>query len=214
LKDRTPTKPNRYAVYDDDHNFLRYEYHERADNPTEVGTPLSKANLLPDASVAAFSPDAPGTVGVALALLGRLNAGLGNEYVWEKYSGTTLVGYVNSSDYDAYPPAVSDGYTYTALGQVGNKVRVATGSFTKDLDHTNTEVPTGFAPKILFLGFLGYKGITYSSFGNYSGIVWGSGSTVGNGNTDYMLRNVQLLESGFSVEPYGAVGTCTFVAIG
>lgn len=48
MKDRIPTKPNRYAVYDDAHNFLRYEYHERADEPTQVGSAINKANLLPD----------------------------------------------------------------------------------------------------------------------------------------------------------------------
>ena len=48
MKDRVSAKPNRYAVYDDAHNFLRYEYHERADEPTQVGDPLNKANLLPD----------------------------------------------------------------------------------------------------------------------------------------------------------------------
>ena len=48
MKDRVPGKPNRYAVYDDNHNFLRYEYHERADEPTQTGDALNKANLLPD----------------------------------------------------------------------------------------------------------------------------------------------------------------------
>ena len=48
MLDRVPTKPNRYAVYDENHNFLRYEYHERADEPTQEGDPLNKANLLPD----------------------------------------------------------------------------------------------------------------------------------------------------------------------
>lgn len=48
MTDRQPTKPNRYAVYDDAHNFLRYEYHERADAPTQEGDPLCKATLLPD----------------------------------------------------------------------------------------------------------------------------------------------------------------------
>ena len=48
MQDRAPTKPNRYAVYDDAHNFLRYEYHERADEPTQEGDALNKANLLPD----------------------------------------------------------------------------------------------------------------------------------------------------------------------
>lgn len=42
---------------------------------------------------------------------------------------STTVGYVNSPDADAYPPAVSDGYTYTALGQLGSKVRIETGSY-------------------------------------------------------------------------------------
>lgn len=48
MQDRIPTKPNRYAVYDDAHNFVRYEYHERADEPTQTGDALNKANLLPD----------------------------------------------------------------------------------------------------------------------------------------------------------------------
>lgn len=48
MKDRVPAKPNRFAVYDDSHNFLRYEYHERADEPTEPGNPLNKAFFMPD----------------------------------------------------------------------------------------------------------------------------------------------------------------------
>lgn len=54
MQDRVPTKPNRYAVYDDAHNFLRHEYHERADEPTQVGDALNKANLLPDAVATAL----------------------------------------------------------------------------------------------------------------------------------------------------------------
>jgi hypothetical protein len=54
MEDRIPTKPNRYAVYDENHNFLRYEYHERADEPTQVGDALNKANLLPDDVAAAL----------------------------------------------------------------------------------------------------------------------------------------------------------------
>ena len=48
MKDRIPTKPNRYAVYDDNHTFKGYEYHERADEATEDGNALNKANLLTD----------------------------------------------------------------------------------------------------------------------------------------------------------------------
>ena len=43
--DRLPTKPHRYAVYDDNHNFIRYEYHERADEPIVEGSPLNKTKL-------------------------------------------------------------------------------------------------------------------------------------------------------------------------
>ena len=48
MKDRVPAKPNRFAVYDDNHNFLRHEYHERADEPTEPGNPLNKSFFMPD----------------------------------------------------------------------------------------------------------------------------------------------------------------------
>jgi len=44
--------------------------------------------------------------------------------------GDLNVEYVNSASPDAYPPSVSDGYTYTLLGQLGSKVRIATGSYT------------------------------------------------------------------------------------
>lgn len=42
-------------------------------------------------------------------------------------------GYVCSFDKNAYPPAVSDGFTYTALGMIGDAlpgVKIATGSYT------------------------------------------------------------------------------------
>ena len=41
-----------------------------------------------------------------------------------------VVSYVNSPSPDAYPPAVSDGYTYVPFGQLSDKVRIATGSYT------------------------------------------------------------------------------------
>ena len=46
------------------------------------------------------------------------------------HAGTTTTTYLNSPSPDAYPPAVDDGYTYTLLGQLGDKVRIATGSYT------------------------------------------------------------------------------------
>ena len=54
MVDRVPTKPNRYAVYDDAHNFIRYEYHERADEPTQEGTPLNKSTFFGDSTAALY----------------------------------------------------------------------------------------------------------------------------------------------------------------
>ena len=39
-------------------------------------------------------------------------------------------GYLNSPDPNAYPLAEPDGYTYTPLGQLGEKVRIAKGEYT------------------------------------------------------------------------------------
>ena len=53
-------------------------------------------------------------------------------YYYSKVKAVTTTesfGYVNSSSPDAYPPAVPDGYTYNALGQVGNKVQIETGRY-------------------------------------------------------------------------------------
>lgn len=65
-----------------------------------------------------------------------------------------LVGYVNSPSPDAYPPAVSDGNTYMPLGQLGDKVRIATGSYTGTgtygASHPNS-LTFEFAPKIVLL---------------------------------------------------------------
>lgn len=70
MRDRVPTKPNRYAVYDDAHNFIRYEYHERADEPTEAGTPLNKLTLLTDATERALFGDVQNrTVDEALGMI-------------------------------------------------------------------------------------------------------------------------------------------------
>lgn len=59
--------------------------------------------------------------------------------------------YLNSTDPAAYPPIMSDGYTYTALGQLGAKVQMATGSYaaTGTYGSNNPNSLTfDFAPKI------------------------------------------------------------------
>lgn len=60
MRDRIPTQvlengAIRYAVYDAQGNFLRYEFLLAADEPTDAGTPLNKANLLTDETAAALS---------------------------------------------------------------------------------------------------------------------------------------------------------------
>jgi hypothetical protein len=94
LVDRAPTKPNRYAVYDDAHNFLRYEYHERADEPTQVGDALNKANLLPDTVATAIGltgnpqvKDALGALQTLASSKARIDTG--------SYVGTGVCGVSN-----------------------------------------------------------------------------------------------------------------------
>ncbi len=252
MLDRAPTKPNRYAVYDDAHNFLRYEYHERADEPTQAGDALNKATLLSDATAAKLN--GVKTPNAAFGLLSRFHAGLGNEYVWSKtkspyvlslgttqtggawstftggyyaddvlvnsatgeityvnpqamsgFPGTTIVnkyvyprigtsvahlilsvtvsesafssyaykdysstrlttlyGYVNSPDSAAYPPSVSDGYTYTALGQIGSNAQIATGSYTGAGTYGSgnpNSLTFGFVPKFIAINGKGLSKI-------------------------------------------------------
>ena len=64
-----------------------------------------------------------------LSLLSRFQKGLGNEYVWEKRDSTGIVGYVNSPNSNAYPPAVSDGYTYIPLGKLGSSAKIISGMY-------------------------------------------------------------------------------------
>lgn len=79
-----------------------------------------------------------------------------------KFSGKALVPartsreekFVNSANQDAYPPAIPDGYTYTSLGQIGNKVQIETGSYvgtgTYGQNNPNT-LTFGFEPEIVFI---------------------------------------------------------------
>ena len=72
-----------------------------------------------------------------------------------------LVGYVNSPDSNAYP--IDDGYTYTALGQLGAKVQIATGSYkgTGTYGKSNKNSLTfDFVPKIVvFANVSSYNGV-------------------------------------------------------
>ena len=79
---------------------------------------------------------------------------------------STTVGYVNSPDSNAYPPAVSDGYTYTALGQIGAKASITTGKYTGTGKYGNTNLNSltfSFFPKAIFIIPVA------TSMGSYSG---------------------------------------------
>lgn len=65
-----------------------------------------------------------------------------------------VVSYVNSPSSDAYPPAVSDGYTYVPSGQLGDKVRIATGSYTGTGTYGSSNpnsLTFDFEPKLVFM---------------------------------------------------------------
>ena len=66
----------------------------------------------------------------------------------------TIYGYVNSPDKNAYPPAVSDGYTYMALGQFGAKATIVKGSYTGTGTYGSSNpnsLTFDFAPKVIFI---------------------------------------------------------------
>lgn len=223
MQDRIPVNPGRVLI-SPENGAAYYATMTRADNATQEGTPLNKNSLLRDATAARFGLGADAVPDDVLGVLSRFHNGLGNEYVWEKYSdnieyvveknaevqyasydktspvpfyktltlsdaheivlsdsfqiparqdasgfsaaigcysnyggkvyqltrvesdsyvnslygnpltvkqvGGGFVEFVNSPYADAYPPAIDDGYTYTPLGQLGNKVQIATGSYT------------------------------------------------------------------------------------
>lgn len=77
-------------------------------------------------------------------------------------------GYVNSPSSDTYPPEVPDGYTYTALGQFGARVQIATGSYvgtgTYGASNPNT-LTFEFEPKLVIIYQL--------NGGHYTLFIWG-----------------------------------------
>ena len=88
-------------------------------------------------------------------LLNNLMNHIGNEYVWEKRdTANQLVGYVNSSDPNAYPTAVDDGCTYNLLGRLGEKTRIETGSYAGTGTYgaaNKCNLTFGFIPKLVVI---------------------------------------------------------------
>ena len=276
MQDRVPLYPGRVTLTPVSGQANTFDL-VRADQPTQEGTPLNKASLLKDTTAALFGLGADAVPDDVLHLLSRFQSGLGNEYVWRKYTKSisygnnlttskinimygksskaqystnakiegesvvmvdpieitfneivaspsilkgkyyisltdtgssptlqnntlyfipstanvsrydadfiqtndirvpiisdNLTGYVNSPSPDAYPPAVSDGDTYTLLGQLGDKVRIATGSYTGTGTHGSSNpnsLTFEFEPKVLFIAPV----TNYSGALNYQSIFW------------------------------------------
>lgn len=122
-------------------------------------------------------------------------------------SETVHYGYVNSPDPNAYP--VDDGYTYTALGQFGAKVQIATGSYTGTgtygVSNPNS-LTFDFVPKIVKIVAWEQSGNVYPTATATSvayetpaylmtgGYVEGFGFTSNVGNRSYGRMNGQTLE--------------------
>lgn len=107
MKDRVPVYPNKFAVYDESHNFIRYEYHERADAPLtgNEGDALNKANLLPDALCTLLgiaTTSLPKDALTALKTLCDGNTTLANakaQIATGSYTGTGTYGSGNPNSY-------------------------------------------------------------------------------------------------------------------
>lgn len=134
----------------------------------------------------------------------------------------TVYGYLNSPDPNAYPPAVSDGYTYTALGQLGAKVQIATGSYigtgNAGIDSPNS-LTFDFVPKLVIVGTS--SGLFISSGNLIACFVWFSGVETANVyNTDNVFNltynTLTWYNSSNNAENQcnGSGGTFYYVAIG
>lgn len=111
--------------------------------------------------------------------------------------------YVNSPDPNAYPPAVDDGCRYTALGMLGEKTKIATGSYTGNGNHNSGSINSltfDFEPKLVIIrtnensgqngnvygatlvrhdtgGYLHQYNDTYGMYSSYLQVKW-TGNTV------------------------------------
>lgn len=98
---------------------------------------------------------------------------LTSEYVDSK----DVLGYVNSASPDTYPPKVSDGYTYTPLGMLGEKVRIETGSYVgtgTNGENNKTSLTFNFNPKLVVVSYNGLvttfvNGDVNAKYGNKDG---------------------------------------------
>lgn len=94
MKDRLPTKPGRVLITPDDGSTPFYAVMTRADEPTEDGTPLSKANLLKDTTAAAVGLTSDAVPDEVLAALAAKKV---------NKAGDTMTGRLTIATDDVYP---------------------------------------------------------------------------------------------------------------
>mgnify|MGYP003297165811 CR=1 FL=1 len=156
MKDRVGTQvlangARRYANYNASGQLQGYMYLLLADEPSEAGTALNKANLLSDATAAAIGvTSSDPTVNEALAKLAHTTAITVPASRWSStkpYSQTVSVSGVTEDmnpDYTLNPSATSEaaaeGFGYISTMETGN----GTVTF-----RCNTDLPTVDLPIVL-----------------------------------------------------------------
>ena len=186
MKDRVSLYPGRVKLVPVAGKENVYDM-TREDSPTQIGSPLGKTTFLKDATAALYGLGEDAVPNDVLLLLSRFQSGMGNEHIWKRSDGA----YVNSPNANSYPPAVSDGYTYEYIGQLGGAPRIATGSYVG----TNTygvNAPNSLTfvvvPKILFII---QHGVGYNNTDAGLGVCFPETMT-----NEYKSNFIQMFQSG------------------
>ena len=115
MKDRIPANPGRVLVTPENGGSAYYATLTRADNPTQEGTPLNKANLLTDATAALFGLGAnavPNDVfSTVRALIARNATDIANGVKIETGS------YVGTGEYN-WPTPVPNELTFSIVPKI------------------------------------------------------------------------------------------------
>lgn len=181
--------------------------HEIAlDAPVSTGTLSSVKSTLPGKYVKLYSETNP--VCYFVTSSGSSSVDITYRSVSFVYSESNI-SYVNSPTSNAYPPSVSDGYTYTALGQIGNKANITSFSYVGTGGDKTITMP--FPIKCAIVQTLPSSGdvgthsfIVAIQWQNY---VWTS--TYGNSSPE----TVTWTENSFTIDSRNASGKTYFVVV-
>lgn len=152
MKDRVGTQilqngARRYASYDENGTLQGYLYLLLDDEPSEPGTPLTKANLLSDATATALGLSGNPTVNDALAKLVHTTAITVPSSGWSSsapYTQTVTVSGVTASmniDYALNPTGTTES-VYEAFGYISSMETVSGGvKFRCNSDKPTVNIP-------------------------------------------------------------------------